>query len=119
MPTWPAGLPCGFIADSTTYDPFETSTVVAVEVGSPLSRNRYTGEVSDVVGVVRLKGLAQRTLLYTFWRDDCVKGTMPFDGLRDPVTNELVNYLFMARPSFQRRSGIHWRATLTLRRVPT
>lgn len=119
MPTWPASLPCAFLSGSVSYNPFSTSIPVDVEVGPPLTRNRYTGEMADVSGPLPALSRAQAVALYQFWRDDLVKGTLPFTWT-DPLTLEDVNFILLQPPAMQQGDGADiWHASLTLRRVPT
>lgn len=116
MPSWPATLPCIFQLQNTNVAPVASTLAIDPEVGEPLTRRRFTGEMDRVSGtfVFRTRALAETFL--TFWRDDLKNGSLPFD-FEHPITGDAVSMIFMAEPRLSANGRI-WNAAVQLQTMP-
>jgi len=113
MPDWPTNLP-PFIMEGRSYTPVSNTMPNSPEVGEPLTRRRFTGELIETTGslVVTYDQLKDFRI---FWRDTLEHGSLRFTR-RDPMFGELVDAIFMAPPAYT-RIGNKYRIDVSLRLI--
>lgn len=112
MADWPAALPQTFLSEGFQLSPFDNAVPVDVESGEPLSRLRFTGDLSNVKGSFRTDWTGVQ-LFRAFWSNDLSRGTTRFTWT-DPIAKTRVEFLFMAPPVFTNLGGSDWRVDMTL-----
>jgi hypothetical protein len=117
VPTWPATVPFVFLVDGFSHQPVSNSMKVDPEVGEPLTRQRFTGEIDDVSGTLTTLTTEQVNDLRNFYRYDLKDGSLRFTQ-DDPMIGEAREYLFMAPPRFTPIDGDLWRPQIQLQAMP-
>lgn len=116
MPSYPDGLPPLFEVDGFGLKPISNSTQIDVESGSPLTRNRFTGEMDAVSGKLMRMTREQAIMLLNFWRYDLKNGTLPFTW-DHPLTLEAVEML-MPSVELAGMSGDLWQMSVSVQTLP-
>ena len=114
MPTWPTALRDNFLRSGFTMQPLANALPIEVESGEPMTRLRFTGDLSDVSGALPLVGLTQVEIFRNFWTYDLNRGALRFTW-SDQMSGAAVEYLFMAPPRYSNVGGDNWQADLMLR----
>lgn len=112
MAEWPAQLPQNFLQQGLQVSPFDNAIPVDVESGEPMTRLRFTGDLSNIRGsiVTSYDGVS---IFKAFWQNDLNRGTTRFTW-RDPLTGNIVEFLFMSPPAFSNLGGDNWQVDMQL-----
>jgi hypothetical protein len=115
MIQWPATLPPLDRISGGSVQPVSNALPIETEVGEPMTRQRFTGEMDDITMSILLSG-SQRIVLYEFYRRDLKGGSLRFSH-DHPLTLEATELMFMAAPRFTPLGNDLWRADLSLRSI--
>ena len=113
MPTWPVLLQDNFLQSGFSMQPLNNALPIEVESGEPLTRLRFTGDLSDISGSLMLDG-DQVSIFRDFWTYDLSRGTKRFTW-NDPQSGMAVEYIFVASPRYSNVGGDNWQVDLSLR----
>ena len=113
---WPTGLPCVFQLQGIGVEPVQNTIAIDPEVGSPLTRVRFTGTMDTITGSFVFKNRTQVQTFLTFWRTTLSQGSLPFT-FKHPITSATVDMIFMSVPKFS-KLGTTYSAAVTLRTMP-
>lgn len=120
MATWPASLPQNQFLNLT--DQRQDARVrTKMDAGPAKMRRRFTAAVRTFVAPIEVNG-TQRQAFDSFWINDTQEGSLSFSW-SDPVTDETVNFRFVAPPTWTLEVGGTtasrlWRAHLHLEVLP-
>lgn len=112
MAAWPALLP-GLRTPGFSWAPLGNTMAIEPEVGEPMTRRRFTGDLIDVTGTLLLT-LAELTEFRNFWRDTLSHGVDRFDWV-DPVFGDGVQMIFMRPPAVRSAGGDAFEVDIALR----
>lgn len=101
----------------TSGGPVDNTIRPQPEVGEPLSRRRFTGEMDDFSGRFTFRTRQELAAFITFYRDDLEDGSLRFD-FKHPITGADVEVMFMAPPRWSRNGVRSWSAAVQLRTMP-
>jgi len=112
MPEWPAQLPQNFLSEGFGLTPFDNATPIDVESGEPMTRLRFTGDLSNIQASIQTDRDGM-LIFRNFWTNELSRGTAPFNWT-DPMSGNIVQILFMAPPKYSNLGGSNWQIGMTL-----
>lgn len=120
MAAWPASLPQNQFLNLTDLRQ-DARVRTKMDAGPAKMRPRFTAAVRTVVTPLVLDG-TQRQAFDSFWINDTQEGSLSFSWT-DPVTDEAVNFRFVAPPAWKLVTGGStanrlWQADLHLEVMP-
>lgn len=113
MATWPASVPFEFDVNGFSHAAAPNSSTIDPEVGEPMTRRRFTGEVDSFSGQLPPLTREQANDLRNFYRYDLKDGSLRFTQ-DDPMTGTAREFMFAESPSFSAISGKLWQADVRL-----
>ncbi|OFX06352.1 MAG: hypothetical protein A3E78_11685 [Alphaproteobacteria bacterium RIFCSPHIGHO2_12_FULL_63_12] len=116
MPSWPATLPTAPLVDGFSARRQDNKIQFKPEVGDAKVRRRFTGVVKEFTAVFELDD-DQRGYLNTFHDTTLEDGTQTFTWT-DPESRDSATFRFIAPPQWAAISGLIWRATCQIQRIP-
>lgn len=113
---WPSTLPEYFFAHRYTETPRSQSIRSEVDVGLAQVRRRYTKEIYDINGSMRMS--QDQLTIFDEWFDDILLGGTQTFIMTNALSLEDRTMRFMKPPSYSHEGGVYYQVSLSLEVLP-
>lgn len=114
MPSWPGTLPDLVLQDGYKKQPLNNAVTIDVESGEPMTRLRFSGDVSQVSASIMVDASSsQLSDFWVFWKTTLSRGSVRFSW-SDPSTGDAADFIFSDTPVETCVDGMIFRIDMSL-----
>lgn len=111
---YPANVPDLVIAGSYTHTPVNSVLRFHSDIGKPMTRNKFTGQLYNATWQIRMTATEFQALMA--WYLTTLNRVLPFD-FPEPTSGTLREYTFITPPSINHEGVDQYIVTFTVRSI--